>query len=204
MSVWLALEWSSPVLSAAIDASGRRWEQSVRPDRFGASEAYGLLQAVLRESGHTASDVTGLCVGRGPGNYSGMRVALAWAAGLAAPGGVEVVAVSSVRAQAWRLWQAGAGPLRILGDARRQAWWGMEILGAEAFACPDPVWSIAPPETWSRGWTQGPTYSADPVRLPGMEDAIADVPRASDLLDFRAAHPGLREPALPLYPHPPV
>jgi tRNA threonylcarbamoyladenosine biosynthesis protein TsaB len=72
------------------------------------------LDALLRQAGAHTRDVGGLAVGTGPGSFTGVRVGLATARGLALGLGVPVAGVSTLDALA-----AGApGALPVI-DARR-------------------------------------------------------------------------------------
>jgi tRNA threonylcarbamoyladenosine biosynthesis protein TsaB len=72
------------------------------------------VDALLRQAGARTGDIQGLAVGTGPGSFTGLRVGLATARGLALALGVPVAGVSTLDALA-----AGApGALPVI-DARR-------------------------------------------------------------------------------------
>lgn len=85
------------------------------PDGF-AHLLFGQLKALLERASLTIADIDCFAAGSGPGSFTGVRVALSAAKGLAEAGGKPIVAVSNLKALAWH----GSAPLRAaLLDARR-------------------------------------------------------------------------------------
>jgi tRNA threonylcarbamoyladenosine biosynthesis protein TsaB len=106
----LAFDTATDVATSALVEDGE-----VLGER--TSRAVTLLEdvdALLRQAGARTGDIQGLAVGTGPGSFTGLRVGLATARGLALALGLPVAGVSTLEALA-----AGApGALPVI-DARR-------------------------------------------------------------------------------------
>ena len=75
------------------------------------------IEAVLQRAGATPEDLRAVACGRGPGTFTGTRVALATAQGIALAVGAPIVAVSTLHALA--LSADTTDPVLALLDARR-------------------------------------------------------------------------------------
>ena len=79
------------------------------------------IDALLAENGIARGDIACVCVGRGPGSFTGVRIAMATAKGIASALEVGLVGVSSLDAVAWGVWKFGArGELAVVADAMRK------------------------------------------------------------------------------------
>jgi tRNA threonylcarbamoyl adenosine modification protein YeaZ len=84
-------------------------------DKGQAERLIPLLEEVLAEGGVTWSDLTALAVGTGPGNFTGVRIAVAAARGLALSLNIPALGVTALEARAFGL----PRPLAVVEDARR-------------------------------------------------------------------------------------
>jgi tRNA threonylcarbamoyl adenosine modification protein YeaZ len=196
MSAVLALEWSTGRLSVALRQGHAVWSDAVEVDRFRSPEAMALLDRLADTAGEAWNHITEVRVGRGPGNYSGIRQAFAWAAGFAAPGGIRITARSSGTVQAMR-WLQTESAVWVVGDARRGSWWGSKFEGATTEA----DWQLATPEVWGEKLQSAFIISAEAARLQDLSGVVADAPTAEDLL---RADRLSEEPPEPIYLHPAV
>jgi tRNA threonylcarbamoyl adenosine modification protein YeaZ len=121
--VILGFDTATPVTTAAVLlGDGRAFEAHDEPPPGSrgqhASRLLGLVERVLAEAGASLEDVERLAVGAGPGGFTGLRIGIATARGLAQGRGLPLVGVSSLEALA-----AGAatGPAEVAGsgDAAR-------------------------------------------------------------------------------------
>ncbi len=121
----LALELSTARGSLALFADGRvaaaeSWdEKAVR-----GQQAFRALPGLLANAGIRVEDIDVFIAGRGPGQYSGLRVAVTTAQALALPGTKTVYTVSSGEALALEMaGDESARQIAIVGDARRNTLW---------------------------------------------------------------------------------
>lgn len=195
MSVVLAIEWSTRRLSVATRHPEEAPRQSnLTVERFHGPDAVGLLENHLANAGLEVRDLSGILIGRGPGNFSGIRLAFAWAAGCMAPGNVSLRAFSSGRVMAERLLET-CSAFWVLGDARRGFWWGCRVAGGII-----QDWELETPDVWRERIGDGRAFSSEAARLNGLSGLEEAFPQALDLLNT----PADGEPAQPLYLHPAV
>lgn len=79
------------------------------------------IDALLNETGVSREEIACVVCGRGPGSFTGVRICMASAKGIAIGLRVPLFGVSTADAQAWQRWDAGMrGSLVVLGDAMRK------------------------------------------------------------------------------------
>lgn len=98
--VYLGLDCSSPYLALALYEEGvlARWCQNVGRDH--ARRVTTALDELFRAADLTPRDLGGVTVGIGPGSYTGLRVGVAAAKGIARSLGVPLRGESSLKALA--------------------------------------------------------------------------------------------------------
>ena len=108
------------------------------------------IDELCAQAGVGRGEIACVAVGRGPGSFTGVRIALACAKGIASALEVGLVGVSSLDAVAWGAWKAAErGELLVVADAMRREVYPVEyrlddegavrrgadrVIKAEAFA----------------------------------------------------------------------
>lgn len=93
----LLIETSTAVLSVALAENGSVVaSRECREPRLQASLTAPLVKEVLDSKGLAALDCDAVCVGKGPGSYTGLRVGVSTAKGLAFGAGLPLIAIGSL------------------------------------------------------------------------------------------------------------
>ena len=96
----LAIDTSTEACSAALGIGGTIIERSELAPRRHAELILPMIESLLAEARLSRCDLHGIAVGRGPGAFTGVRLAISVAQGLALGLDVPVVPVSSLAALA--------------------------------------------------------------------------------------------------------
>ncbi len=112
----LAFDTSAAHCAAALLVDGRVVASALEPMAKGQAERLlGLVQDLLAQTGSTVYDLDAIGVGIGPGNFTGIRIAVSAARGLALGLSVPAVGVSAFDAMRFGV----QGPCLCAVDARR-------------------------------------------------------------------------------------
>ncbi|MDY2777550.1 MAG: tRNA (adenosine(37)-N6)-threonylcarbamoyltransferase complex transferase subunit TsaD [Collinsella sp.] len=83
-------------------------------------ELVSTIDGALKAAGIAMDDVDAFLVGRGPGSFTGVRIGISTAKGLARGANVPLWGVSTLDACAWTAWRAGVrGDVGVIADAMR-------------------------------------------------------------------------------------
>ena len=211
----LALDTATEACSAALLDDGKVAERYEVIGRGHAERLLPMADALLTEAGIALGELDAIAFGRGPGGFTGLRIAAGVAQGLAAGARLPVVPISNLATVAAASARAsGAESIIACLDARMgEVYWAayawrdgaLTALTEERLSKPD---GVAPPGPGpSRGAGHG--FGACPALAERLGDRLAGVdagllPRAADIARLAAVEvaagrtvPAAR--ALPVY-----
>jgi tRNA threonylcarbamoyladenosine biosynthesis protein TsaB len=215
----LALDTATQACSTALLTADRAITRELLTERGHAEHILSMVDAVLAEAGIALTQVGVLAFGRGPGAFTGVRLAASVAQGLAYAAQLPVVPVSDLSAVAQRAFAEDPQLDHVLvcQDARMQEiYWGCFDRGADGLALGvgaeevSAVGAVELPAHWrGRIGGAGQGFRAYPDLKITFKDALASIkedllPRALEIarLAWPAAVAGRTldaQEALPVY-----
>ena len=186
----LAIDTSTEVLSIALCTERGTIERGLEMARGHAEQILPLIDAVLGEANVRLAELDGIAAGVGPGTFTGVRISVAVAQGLAYGAGLPVVPVTSLEALAFPALEAGADLVIACLDARMgEVYWGcfardpaqgLRALGALQVA---PAARISLPSAGRyRGVGRGFTAYPELAALADLDArSAAALPNAADM-----------------------
>jgi tRNA threonylcarbamoyladenosine biosynthesis protein TsaB len=133
----LALDTATQACSTALLTAGAAITRELLTERGHAEHILTMVDAVLLEAGIGLAGVDALAFGRGPGAFTGVRLAASVAQGLAFAASLPVVPISDLTAVAQRALELDASLDHVLvcHDARMsEIYWGCFDRGAGGLA----------------------------------------------------------------------
>ena len=116
----LGIDTSTEICALGLaDEEGILGEVNLRLIHRHGEELHSNLDYLLSSTGKRIEDLEGLCIGTGPGSFTGLRIGLTVARTLAQVLDLPIVAVSSLDALAYNLSDTEAWLLPVI-DARRE------------------------------------------------------------------------------------
>ena len=211
----LGLDTATEACSAAVWIDDEVIERYELAPRRHATLILPMIEAVLGESGITLSQLDALAFGRGPGSFTGLRIAAGVVQGIAFAADLPVAPISTLAAMARGAMQESCSD-RIAAaiDARKnEVYWGcyaaaesgdVVLLGDER-VCPPTAVAIPDPGDWigvGSAWT---VYRDILQQHAPVREAWGDYyPRAGDIaalgsLMYERGEAVSAEQALPVY-----
>lgn len=191
----LALDTSTEACSAALSWAGQLSVREVEAPRGHADLLLPMIDELLGDAGITLSDLHAIAFARGPGSFTGVRLAASVVQGLAFGAGLPVVPVSTLAAVALRALEAarndGLDPSEIwvCNDARMgevyHAVFAVRDLAQAAARAAGIIESVSSPTVVTERWLE---RTAAAMTGPGLAIGAGHGFRAYPEL---AAAPGL-------------
>ncbi len=216
MSMILAIETGLGAASVALLRGAECVARATAPHAHAnASDTLPMIEHVLAEGGASFDTLDALAVGIGPGSFTGIRIGLAAARGLALATGLPLVGIGTLEAAAMAAEADRESPLLVMIDAMRGQVYGQSF----AFERGTPLPLSAPElldaegvRAWLQHWPQKPVPIAGNAgdwlnthvpehgtqRRGGLPDAAIIGRMAQEKL-----RGGDLPPALPIYVRPP-
>ena len=212
----LAIETGTDMCSVAISDGDLLCCRSDSTPRVHAHRVLGMVDECLTQAELDLSDVDALVFGRGPGSFTGLRIAVGVVQGLAFGAARSVIPVSSLAAHAAAVFRIhNQRKIAVCVDARMgECYWGTyqineagvpDLEGDERLGAPGDL-----PELGGEGWFGGGTgWDCFPDLRGRYDSALTGedtvlLPEARDLLgtaarDLQAGRLFPAEDALPVY-----
>ena len=216
----LALDTATENCSAALLIRGAYLEREQLLGRGAAEAILPMIEALLAEAQLGLRELDAIAFGRGPGGFTGVRLAASVAQGLAFGAGLGVAGISDLRALAQRALGGAPGCERVLActDARMQEVYCGAFERAQGLAVPAGAEHVCTPrrvslpQTWGsppRPLGVGSGFSAYPELTAALAGQLSGVrgdlwPRAREIAELAVSQvaAGTLEPperALPVY-----
>jgi tRNA threonylcarbamoyladenosine biosynthesis protein TsaB len=215
----LALDTATEGCSAALSIDGHIIHREAEFERGHAVRILPMIDDLLTTAAVSLSQLDAIAFGRGPGSFTGIRLAASVTQGLAFGADLPVVPISDLRAVAQQTMRGGDVPVRTLvcNDARMQeVYWGcfesgpdglMNLIGEERVTKPAVVtlpdeW-ITPVHAVGRGFAAYPELRGRlGERLINVDDRA--LPHAKEIAilaapEIRAGRTVSAEEAVPVY-----
>lgn len=209
----LAIDTATERCSVALRLDERIIERASELPRGHADLVLPMVEAVLQEGGVRLSDLDGIAYGRGPGAFTGVRIAVGVVQGLAFGTGLKTVGISNLAAVAQQVARSGDRILVCMDARMDQVYWSSFVRepGSECVTALAPE-RVDPPDAVSDGnYTTlvGTGFKAYPQLLSRLATAgrvvhEAILPRASEIAllaeaEFRAGRAKPAAEAEPVY-----
>jgi tRNA threonylcarbamoyladenosine biosynthesis protein TsaB len=191
MTTLLALDTATEACSVALLHDGKVWSHYEVIPRLHAQRLLPMIKDLLAEAGIALSAIDAIAFGRGPGAFTGVRIAIGVVQGLAFALERPVLPVSNLAVLAQRAFREhGARQVAAAIDARMdEVYWGcyretageMRLVGAEAVLPPEHAGLPADSTGDWFGAGTGWGY-ADRIAVKPAEQDAGMLPHAQDLL----------------------
>lgn len=216
MSRLLAIDTATEACSAALWSDGDLAEEFSESPREHGRLILPMVDRLLSNAGLQLSQLDGLAFGRGPGAFTGVRIAAGVVQGLALGADLPVAGVSNLAALAQRAWRERAwGKVIACMDARmHEVYCGRFVAGSTGLVQAETEEAVIAPEQipvpGDGGWHgAGRGFRAYPAISEWLGERLVEVdadalPMAGDIArlaveEFARGNVVPAEQALPVY-----
>jgi tRNA threonylcarbamoyladenosine biosynthesis protein TsaB len=181
----LAIDTATENCSAALFIGASVQSREIEMERGHAERILPMIDDLLAEAGITLHDLDAIAFGRGPGSFTGVRLAVTVTQGLAFGASLGVVPISDLRAVAQRALRQDPTLARVLvcNDARmNEVYWACFERGGDGLAQLEGEERVSKPSevklppTWSTATPVGRGFIA---YADALRDAVPTVTAAA-------------------------
>ncbi len=214
----LALDTSTENCSVALLIDDRIYSRSEVAPRDHTKKVLPMVDEVLKEAGVELKQLDALAFGRGPGSFTGVRIGIGIAQGLAFGADLPMIGISTLKAMAQASYRIhGATDVASAIDARmNEVYWGRfqredtgqwREVDSECVIAPERLLanSQADERVWKTAGTGWEAYQQDLSQLPyHLESSQVEFPDAQDIvqlakLEWEQGHTVSVEDSSPVY-----
>ncbi len=195
-----ALDTATEACSAALAVDERIYVRAVEAPREHGDRILAMIDELLAEAGVAVAELDALAYGRGPGAFTGVRIAVGVSQGIAFAHELPLVGVSTLAALAQGAYRRhGTERVAAAIDARMgEVYWGafalndaglMEPVVPESVASPEAI-ELPPGTGWhgiGTGWETYPEALAARMGTALTSDLGRALPDARDMLALARA-----------------
>lgn len=185
----LAIDTATERCSVALSFAGQLFQRSAETPRAHADLILPMVAEVLGEAGTTLAELDGIAYGRGPGAFTGVRIAIGVVQGLAFGADLPTVGISNLAAVAQQVAEPGDEILVCMDARMHEIYVGrfrldpgeqlVRAIGAEAVRKPDEIELAHATRLAGTGFAAHPSIVSAELNL--SLDASA-LPRAREIL----------------------
>jgi tRNA threonylcarbamoyladenosine biosynthesis protein TsaB len=186
----LALDAATEACSVALLANGALISRTIESGKSNALKILSMVEEVLAEAQVALSMLDGIAASVGPGAFTGVRISVAVAQGLAFGADLKVVPVTTLEALALQVLEApGSRALACLDARMGEVYWGCFAWDGKRGVCQSGALKVGPPgsvsvEVGAQYVGVGRGFSAYPV-LTALSAVSTDAARSASLPNAR-------------------
>jgi tRNA threonylcarbamoyladenosine biosynthesis protein TsaB len=196
----LAVDAATEACSAALNIDGEYRARTALSGRSSAQQILKLVEELLAEAELSLTSLDGIAASIGPGAFTGVRISVAVAQGLAFGADLTVIPITTLEALALQVSATAPGLIVSCLDARMgEVYWGCFAADAAQLLVEKGAQAVAAPHVLSNVASHGPPpyagigrgFSAYPrlLSLPGLRISEAQslaLPNAREMAQLGA------------------